>query len=417
VAFDSGGNLYVADQGSDPLVHIVGRIIKITPTGIQSDFASGLQIPVGLAFDGAGNLFVANFTVLGPPTQGAILKFTPAGVQSTFATGLIGPRGVAVDSAGNLYVSDDGGNAAGSGVILKFGPEGGSPSTFASGLNGPRGLAFDSAGNLLLVDKGTLPLRVNRGDLLKFTPLGERTPIATDLISPIGLVLNVAGNVFVAEGFTDNVVVPGGLNGDILKFSPDETTRNIFASGLDGPAWLAFAPGVEANTPINPSPGTVDIGTVGSATDIALTFPSVTVGGTTTVTPIDPSSAGTLPSGYELSGSNLAFEITTTAIYTTPPPIIVAFQVASSLDVTTLQVFHNEGGALVNVTASNPAPNPATHTIYASVFSLSPFVVAKLATPTNMNQCKNGAWQTRVRANGSRFKNQGDCIQYVNTGK
>ncbi|HEY5837734.1 MAG TPA: hypothetical protein VIT19_01785 [Pyrinomonadaceae bacterium] len=36
---------------------------------------------------------------------------------------------------------------------------------------------------------------------------------------------------------------------------------------------------------------------------------------------------------------------------------------------------------------------------------------------TNKDQCKNGGWQTVVRANGSPFKNQGDCIQYANTGK
>ena len=36
---------------------------------------------------------------------------------------------------------------------------------------------------------------------------------------------------------------------------------------------------------------------------------------------------------------------------------------------------------------------------------------------TTANQCKNGGWATRVRADGSTFKNQGDCIQYVNTGK
>jgi hypothetical protein len=37
--------------------------------------------------------------------------------------------------------------------------------------------------------------------------------------------------------------------------------------------------------------------------------------------------------------------------------------------------------------------------------------------PTNKDQCKDGGWQTHVRANGTTFKNQGDCIQYVNTGK
>lgn len=37
--------------------------------------------------------------------------------------------------------------------------------------------------------------------------------------------------------------------------------------------------------------------------------------------------------------------------------------------------------------------------------------------PTSINQCKNGGWQNYSRTNGSTFKNQGDCIQYVNTQK
>jgi hypothetical protein len=37
--------------------------------------------------------------------------------------------------------------------------------------------------------------------------------------------------------------------------------------------------------------------------------------------------------------------------------------------------------------------------------------------PTTTDQCKKGGWMTSVRADGSTFKNQGDCMQYVNTGK
>jgi hypothetical protein len=37
--------------------------------------------------------------------------------------------------------------------------------------------------------------------------------------------------------------------------------------------------------------------------------------------------------------------------------------------------------------------------------------------PTNKEQCKNGGWVNYARADGTTFKNQGDCIQYVNTGK
>ncbi|MGB2952449.1 MAG: DPP IV N-terminal domain-containing protein, partial [Gaiellaceae bacterium] len=39
------------------------------------------------------------------------------------------------------------------------------------------------------------------------------------------------------------------------------------------------------------------------------------------------------------------------------------------------------------------------------------------AVPTDKNQCKGNGWQTLARADGTAFKSQGDCIQYVNTGK
>ena len=35
----------------------------------------------------------------------------------------------------------------------------------------------------------------------------------------------------------------------------------------------------------------------------------------------------------------------------------------------------------------------------------------------NASACKNGGWQDLTRADGTIFTNQGDCIQYVNTGK
>lgn len=42
---------------------------------------------------------------------------------------------------------------------------------------------------------------------------------------------------------------------------------------------------------------------------------------------------------------------------------------------------------------------------------------AACATPATAGQCKDNGWMTRTRMDGSAFKNQGDCIQYVNTGK
>lgn len=46
-------------------------------------------------------------------------------------------------------------------------------------------------------------------------------------------------------------------------------------------------------------------------------------------------------------------------------------------------------------------------------FELTPPIV----TPPSKDACKEGGWQNFQRADGSTFKNQGDCIEYVNTGK
>ena len=36
---------------------------------------------------------------------------------------------------------------------------------------------------------------------------------------------------------------------------------------------------------------------------------------------------------------------------------------------------------------------------------------------TDKNQCKNGGWQSLIKVTGQPFKNQGDCVSYVNTGR
>ena len=41
----------------------------------------------------------------------------------------------------------------------------------------------------------------------------------------------------------------------------------------------------------------------------------------------------------------------------------------------------------------------------------------KVSEKNNKNDCKKGGWQELERGNGSSFKNQGDCIQFMNTGK
>ena len=203
LAFDSSGNLFEADYSS-------GTIFKFTPAGTKTTFASGLNGPIGLTFDSSGNLFEADFS------SGAIFKFTPAGTKSAFASGLSSPVGLAFDSSGNLFEAD-----FSSGTIFKFTPAG-TKSAFASGLSRPVGLAFDSSGNLFVAD-------YNSGTIFKFTPAGTKTTFASGLINPAGLAFDSSDNLFVADQG----------NGTIFMFTP-AGTKSTFASGLSAPSGLAF---------------------------------------------------------------------------------------------------------------------------------------------------------------------------------
>ena len=68
----------------------------------------------------------------------------------------------------------------------------------------------------------------------------------------------------------------------------------------------------------------------------------------------------------------------------------------------------------VNVGTFNPAYNVYTDLVNfnGTTYDFEQFQVATAA-----GQCKNGGHANVKRADGSSFKNQGDCIQYVNTGK
>lgn len=76
------------------------------------------------------------------------------------------------------------------------------------------------------------------------------------------------------------------------------------------------------------------------------------------------------------------------------------------------------GSLGVNQGSFNPGIISNVDGLYVSVagfettYDFEPYIVA-----TNKDQCKNGGWQTAKRANGTGFKNQGDCVSYTNNGK
>ncbi|MEO8099881.1 MAG: choice-of-anchor D domain-containing protein [Acidobacteriota bacterium] len=115
-----------------------------------------------------------------------------------------------------------------------------------------------------------------------------------------------------------------------------------------------------------------------------LTFPTVTSTGTTTITPIDPATAGSVPGGFAVSGA-FAYQIDTTATFS--GPVTMAFVVPPPIsldDFNALSVLHNVNGTLVDVTATSPARDYATRTIYATTTSFSPFYLVRRGNRVNV---------------------------------
>lgn len=76
------------------------------------------------------------------------------------------------------------------------------------------------------------------------------------------------------------------------------------------------------------------------------------------------------------------------------------------------------GGIGINQGSGGAALTAATDAFLVGVNSNNTtFDFELFAAASSKDDCKNGGWQTFKRANGSSFKNQGDCVSYTNNGK
>src|SRR5439155_1734201 len=193
--------------------------------------AAQLSLPYGVALDAAGNLFSADWdnarirrvdagtgtitTVAGTGTYG----FSGDGGPATAAE-LGAPTGVALDAAGNLFIADWGNarirrvdaatatitTVAGTGTH-GFSGDGG-PATVAE-LYLPSGVVLDGAGNLFIADLGNARIRrVDAATATITTVAGNGTvgfggdggpATAAELWAPNGVALDAAGDLFIAD--------------------------------------------------------------------------------------------------------------------------------------------------------------------------------------------------------------------------
>ena len=273
----TNGNLYVADAGDNRVVRFLAPFEnpgRIEPDAVygQASFNtrnagaptnSSLNQPRGLAFDAAGNLWVAdtgNHRVL---RFGAVSLNNAAPVaadkvigQRDFTSGVANgggatsasvfdtPIGVAFDPQGNLYVADfrnarvlrftaspESGAATAATAVwgqANFSARGVPAQASDSFIAGPQGIAIDGNGNLYAADAGynrvlAFPLNGGLGAPARivlgqpdFTTSSANTgsaPYASagTLSGPADVKLDASGNLFIADAGNNRVTVyPAG---------------------------------------------------------------------------------------------------------------------------------------------------------------------------------------------------------------
>jgi glucose/arabinose dehydrogenase len=280
MAFGPDGTLYTTDCGN-------ARIYRISTTGRVSVFAGAgaggfdngysgdggpaldahFGCPAGLAFDAAGNLYVADHlndavrkidtsgTVstiagVGPPAKSWFKGPTVPGPgahngdggPATTAT-LDHPTWIEFDARGNLYIDDRDEDAIrmvdANGIISTVAGVGvrgyagdGGPAVDAR-LNRPLDVAFDPTGRMFIADEGNARLRaVSAGGVITTAGgtgslgcAGDGGPAtAAQVQNPNSLAFAPDGALYMTEGECHRV----------RKIMPDGTIRAAIGSGTDG---------------------------------------------------------------------------------------------------------------------------------------------------------------------------------------
>ena len=231
MAFDSTGNIYVADFKND-------RIRKFDPDGsfLTKFGTKGLEdgnfdLPSAVALDKAGNIYVTetnNHRVQKFDSKGNfLLKFGTVGKEDGQ---FLGPSGVAVDSAGNIYVTDgagvdhdDFGFNSGNHRVQKFDTNGNFLMTFGSMGSGdgeffyPNGIVLDDAENIYVIDgKSRVQKFDTKGDFLStFGTRGSGDGQFGDLL---GITVDGTGNIYVTDFLFIDFFTPH--KNRVQKFDP-----------------------------------------------------------------------------------------------------------------------------------------------------------------------------------------------------
>jgi len=333
VAYDASGNLYISDTNNHAIRKVSGGVITTFAGTLGTSGFSGdggpatsalLHGPQGIAFDSAGNLYIAdssNARIREVTTNGTINTIAGSGTAATYTADgpaltspLDLPKGIAVDSAGNVYIGDSGSNRvlevtggqlvlyAGSTNAGGIGGDGGNAKTAAK-FAGPPGVCLDTAGNLYLVDKSHSNVRkvtASTGNISTVAGSATGTAGSTGdgglataalLSAPLACFVDTAGNLYITDTGNQKIRVVNATTQNISTYAGTGTAGYTGDGGPPTSATLSSPSGVS----VSAASGQVAIADTGNSVVRAVSaggsggYPATNVGSTSTAVSVNAS--------------------------------------------------------------------------------------------------------------------------------
>jgi len=278
---DNSVSIYPA--GSYANVAPIARIGGPADDSTENADQTGISAPQAIAVDSHGKIFVANreggsydqgkITVFVAGSHGDVrLIATIGGTRTGDNTGLNDPVGMAIDAAGNLYVLNQSGGPDKAGSITVFAPDAnGNVAPRAAIANDakagrtqlkwPMGLALDASGNMYVTNQaGTIAAGPDSvtiyaaGKFGNVAPIGIITGSHTGLKRPHGIGIDAEGKIYVSNDgsggdiSTDDGSDDGGID-TVTVYAPGSrgdaapiATISGSLTGLKKPGGLAVGP-------------------------------------------------------------------------------------------------------------------------------------------------------------------------------
>lgn len=181
--------------GSTDTSSTVGSSVITFSGGSSGVQGIKLDNPLGMAFDSSGNLYIAE------NGQGNILKVTKPGNKDEsftylFIKGLTGPVDVKVATNDDVYVLTSG---TGSGSIFRYNSSGTLLGTITTALVSPTSFIINSDGNLVVTETG--------GTVKQVTTGGVVTTLSSAFTNPTGITLYSTNRVAIADAGDNSIKV------------------------------------------------------------------------------------------------------------------------------------------------------------------------------------------------------------------